>query len=144
MSEKLSERPIREDKVKRLKAKILAEIAQEQEMVKQFMSEDNDALFDKNIEMYYWLTKLKEYIEVEHAFWGYEAMSEADDCIIYQVPERDLDIWLQDHYNFTLNFMLAVADRPWALFDMLNDHYFGYHFTNLIEIMAYEDKEKHK
>ena len=137
--EKLSERPIREEKVKRLKSKILAEIEEEQAYLKFAMSEYKDH-FDAFLEQYYQLMQLKNYIMTEHSFFDYEALSEKDDYIIYQITEKTLDIWLQDDYNFARDFMLRVYDNPWALFDMLNDRYFGYQFTNIFDIIVY-DKE---
>lgn len=139
--DKLSERPIREEKVKRLKSKILAEIEEEQAYLKFAMSEYEDH-FDEFLEQYYQLMQLKNYIMAEHSFWNYEASSEKDDYIVYQITEKTLDIWLQDDYNFARAFMLRVYDNPWELFDMLNDRYFGYHFTNIFDIIVYDKKQE--
>ena len=139
MSEKLSERPIREEKIKRLKEKILAEIEEEHERLRFWMSEDSKH-FDDYVEQYYQLAQLKNYIASEHTLWCYEVMDEKEDYVVYQVTERDLDIWLQDDYNFAMSFMVRICDSPWALFDVLNDGYFGYHFTNLFDRIAYDEK----
>lgn len=139
MSEKLSERPIRAEKIKRLKAKILAEIEEEHELLKLGMSEDSEH-FDEYVECYYQLTQLKNYIASEHAFWTYEAMYEDNDCVIYQITDKTLDIWLQDDYNFVHSFIVKIYGNPWALFEMLNDRYFGYQFTNLLDIIIYDER----
>lgn len=141
MSEKLSERPIREEKIKRLKEKILVEIEEEYERLRFWMSEDSEH-FDNYVEQYYQLAQLKNYITAEHTFWNYEAMYEKDDYVVYQVSEKTLDIWLQDDYNFVIAFMIEVQDRPWALFKMLNDRYFGYQFTNIFAEIAYDKKRR--
>lgn len=143
MSEKLSERPIREEKIKRLKEKILAEIEEEYERLRFWMSEDSEH-FDDYVEQYYQLAQLKNYITSEYALWCYEAMYEKDDYVVYQVSEKTLDIWLQDDYNFVIAFMIEVQDRPWALFEMLNDRYFGYQFTNIFAEIAYDKKKEER
>jgi hypothetical protein len=143
MSEKLSERPIREEKVNRLKTKILAEIEEEHGYLKYLMLDDDD-YFDEHLEQYYQLTQLKYYIQAEDTFFAYEMMSEVHDCIVYQISDEDLNIWLQDDYNFVHSFLTEMFDNPWSLFKRLNDEYFGYHFTNFFEKMAYEEKIKRR
>ena len=139
MSEKLSEQPVRAKKIERLKAKILAEIEEEHEYLKLGMSEDSKH-FDDYVEKYYQLAQLKNYITADNTFWTCEAMYEKEDCVVYQVSDKTLDIWLQDDYNFVHSFMVKIYDRPWALFKMLNDGYFGYQFTNLLDIIIYDDR----
>lgn len=139
MSEKLSERPIREEKIKRLKEKILAEIKEEHELLRFWMSKDSEN-FDYYVERYYQIAQLKNYIMDEYTFWSYEAMDEEYDYVVYQVSEKTLDIWLQDDYNFAIAFMIEAQDNSWALFRMLNDRYFGYQFTNICDEIAYDIK----
>ena len=139
MSEKLSERPIREEKINRLKTKILAEIEEEHELLKFWMSKDSEH-FDYYIEQYYQLVQLKNYIIAENTFWTCEAIYEKEDCVVYQVPDKTLDIWLQNDYTFVSHFMVRISDNPWALFEMLNDHYFGYHFTNILDMIIYDER----
>ena len=141
MSEKLSERPLREEKVSRLKSKIIAEIERTCDNLKYLMFDD-DGYFDEYLEQYYQLTQLKKYIQAENTFFGYTMMSEIHDCIIYWISYEDLNIWLQDDYHFANYFLIEMSNQPWSLFEKLNDKYFGYHFTNFFEKMAYEDKLK--
>ncbi len=143
MSEKLSERPIREEKVNRLKTKILAEIEKEHEYLKYLMLDDDD-YFDEHLEQYYQLTQLKYYIQAEDTFLGYTMMSKTHDCIVYCISDEDLNIWLQDDYRFVNYFLIEMSNQPWSLFEKLNDKYFGYHFTNFFEKMSYEDKLKRR
>ena len=143
MSEKLSERPIRAEKVSKLKTKILAEIEKEHNYLKCLMLDEGDH-FDEHIEQYYQLTQLKYYIQAEDTFFGYEMMSEVHDCIVYQISDEDLNIWLQDDYNFARSFLAEMLYHPCGLFVRLNDKYFGYHFTNFFEKMAYEEKIKRR
>lgn len=143
MSEKLSERPIRAEKVSRLKTKILAEIEKEHDHIKHLMLDEDD-YFDEHLEQYYQLTQLKYYIQAEDTFFGYEMMSDVHDCIVYQISDEDLNIWLQDNYNFVHSFLVEMLDNPWNLFKRLNDRYFGYQFTNFFEKMAYEEKIKRR
>lgn len=141
MSEKLSERPIREEKVNRLKSKIIAEIEKTCGSLKYLMFDDDD-YFDECLEQYYQLTQLKKYIQAEDTFLGYTMMSEAHDRIVYWISDEDLNIWLQNDYHFANYFLIEMSNQPWNLFEKLNDKYFGYHFTNFFEKMSYEDKLK--
>lgn len=143
MSEKLSGRPIREEKVSKLKIKILAEIEKEHNYLKCLMFDDDD-YFDEHLEQYYQLTQLKYYIQAEDTFFCYEMMSDVHDCIVYQISDQDLNIWLQDDYSFVHSFLTEMFDNPWNLFKRLNDKYFGYHFTNFFEKIAYEEKIKRR
>ena len=143
MSEKLSERPLREEKVNILKTKIIAEIEKACGSLKYLMFDD-DGCFDEYLEQYYQLIQLKCYIQSEDTFLGYTMMSEAHDCIVYWISDEDLNIWLQDDYHFANYFLIGMENQPWSLFEKLNDKYFGYHFTNFFEKMAYEKKIKRR
>jgi hypothetical protein len=122
-----------------LKEKILAEIKEEHELLRFWMSKDSEN-FDCYVERYYQIAQLKNYIMEEYTFWSYEAMDEEYDYVVYQVSEKTLDIWLQDDYNFVIAFMIEAQDNSWALFGMLNDRYFGYQFTNIFDEIAYDIK----
>ena len=140
MNEKLSEKSIRMDKVAKLKSKILKEIAEEQEDIKLLINDcEND--LDMLIEEYYQLLQLKKYVEDDNSFCRYEAIHGDIDVIIYSVSSEEIDIWLQEDYNFVVCFMSKVREMPEAIFGMLNDDYFGYQFTNIFDKIAYDKKK---
>lgn len=150
MNEKLSEKSIRMSKVVELKAKIIKEIAEEHDEIKLLIGDcknDFDMLgdcendFDMLVEEYYQLLQLKKYVEDDNSFCRYEAIHGDIDVIIYSVSSEEIDIWLQDDYNFVACFMDKVREMPEAIFGMLNDDYFGYQFTNIFDKIAYDKKK---
>ena len=142
MSEKISNIPIREDKVKRLKAKILTEIEEELSVIKTEMNEylSNDDVFDYIVKRSFALLHLKQYIEREHTFMSYEAQYPDNDIIVYMVSDKYLEIWLQEDYSFVFNFLFEVEENGFNIFPLLTDHYFGYHFTNIFDSILYDKK----
>ena len=140
MNEKLSEKSIRAEKVAKLKVKILKEITEEQSEIKLLMDDCGNA-FDMLVEEYYQLLQLKKYVEDDNSFCRYEAMYGDIDVIIYSVSSEEIDIWLQEDYNFVVCFMSKVREIPEAIFRMLNDDYFGYQFTNIFDKIEYDKKK---
>ena len=76
MNEKISDKPIREDKIKRLKEKILTEITDELNFIKEGMREclSNDKAFSFLVKRSFALLNLKEYIDSENVFQSFEAL----------------------------------------------------------------------
>lgn len=140
MREKISDMPIREDKVKRLKTKILTEIEKELEIIKVEMNEylSNDDVFDYLVKRSFALLYLKQYIEEEYTFMSYEYQDK--DIIIYMVSDKYLEIWLQEDYSFVFNFLFEAEENGFNIFPLLTDHYFGYHFTNIFDSILYDKK----
>lgn len=141
MPEKISESHIREEKVRKLKEKILEEIKKEQNVLR-FMMTENNCDFDEYATKYYQLMQLKEYMESKAAFCQYEVYDENKDYVVYTVDSKLLDIWLQKKYNFALQFLHNLKRCPDELFETLNNDYFGHHFTNMYDIIAYDEKQE--
>lgn len=146
MNEKISDKPIREDKIKRLKEKILTEITDELNFIKEEMREclSNDKAFNFLVKRGFALLTLKEYIDSEYVFQSFEAIFPDEDIIIYKVSDRDLSIWLQDDYSLVHNFLYRAVDYEYDVFPLLNDRYFGYDFTNIFDVVLYEKKIKER
>lgn len=142
MAEKISESHVREEKVRKVKEKILTEIKKEQERAKWLMQHGNKSMFDVFVEEYYHLMQLKNYMENKNSFSECETMVKDNDYVVYTVATVNIDIWLQENYNFTRNFLSEVEERPWALYEMLTDEYFGYHFTSILEKAMYDQQNK--
>ena len=145
MYEKISETPIREEKIKRLKAKILAEIDKRLEILKKYLAENQEFImedFEYCITESFVLLKLKEYVEYEYSFQTYEAKYPEYDKIVYRVSDRELEVWLQDDYYFIGGFLVDVEENQGNVFPLLNDHYFGYRFTNIFDYIHYDEKIK--
>lgn len=145
MQERISDEPIRKEKVKRLKEKILAEIEKEFENKKKRMSiyedyEDFELFIKESFAMLY----LKQYVEKEYSFMSFEAKYYNEDIVIYMVSDRELEVWLQDDYSFLYSFLYEAEQRDYNVFSMLNDNYFGYSFTSVIDYILYDKRKEIK
>ena len=151
MNEKISDKPIREEKIKRLKEKILKEIEEELERGKRDLTYDltngieDEYEFKYVIHTMHYLYKLREFVNWEHSFNMIYAEYYNFDIVIYAVSMREIDIWLQDDYNFVTQFLFnANYDDNVIVEHMLNDEYLGINFTNIFDAIAYDEKQKTK
>ena len=151
MNEKISDKPIREDKIKRLKEKILKEIEEELERGKRDLTYDltngieDEYEFKYVIHTMHYLYKLREFVNWEHSFNMIYAEYYNFDIVIYAVSIREIDIWLQDDYNFVTQFLFnANYDDNVIVEHMLNDEYLGINFTNIFDAIAYDEKQKNE
>ena len=151
MNEKISDKPIREAKIKRLKEKILKEIEEELERGKRDLTYDltngieDEYEFKYVIHTMHYLYKLREFVNWEHSFNMIYAEYYNFDIVIYAVSMREIDIWLQDDYNFVTQFLFNVNyDDNVIVEHMLNDEYLGINFTNIFDAIAYDEKQKTK
>ena len=149
MYEKISEIPIREEKIKKLKEKILAEIdkylLRNRRYMKVYLTDNEDVIedWDFMITQEFSLLRLKEYIENGNTFWSIEVRYEEEDIIVYQVSDRELNIWLQEDYNFVSNFLCKIEFEGFSgVYKILDDRYFGYEFTNIFDEILYDDRMK--
>ena len=151
MNEKISEKHIREEKIKRLKEKIYSEI---DDITKRLRREMYQLLFVDNTDEYFeddweylisngfYLIKLKEYIDNPMVFQTIIAEYKDDDIVIYQVSDENLDIWLQDDFNFVLTFINNMEFRERRnVYEILNDKYFEYNFVSIFEKVRLKQKK---
>lgn len=149
MYEKISEIPIREEKIKKLKTKILTEIdkytKRTHEYIKQYLKNNKIILedWDFMITEEFSLLRLKDFIEQPGLFQTFESRYDDKDIIIYQVSDEDLNIWLQYDYDFTFNFLCKIKHEGFCdVYEILNDGFFGYGFTNIFDKIQYQDRLK--
>ena len=148
MYEKISDAPIREEKVRKLKAKICSEIDNISKHVrKEIKRLSVDASKEKSqewnffIAREYALMRLREYIDGIYTFQSIEAEYTNEDIVAYQVSDENLNIWLQEDYNFTSNFLYKIEYEGFCnLHELLNDRFFGYEFINIVDKANYEAK----
>lgn len=142
MSERISDKLIREEKVKKLKTKILKEIEQESNRIKAEIDDSEEfEEFEFLNSLLFALFKLKRYVEKEYSFMNYEAQYLEADIIIYTISEENLDIWLQEEYYFVGNFLIKAEENSFNVFPLLNDHYFGHHFTNILDKIIFSERK---
>lgn len=142
MYEKISDEIIRIEKVKKLKRKILSEINVRLNKYRNMTSKiPNDKGYEICIKQSFALLKLKEYIEDKYSFMDYQCRDSSRDIVIYTISDKDLNIWLQEDYSFTINFLIKAESVDYDIFQLLNDEYFGYSFTNIRESILYDKKQ---
>ena len=142
MYEKISDEIIRIEKVKKLKRKILSEINVRLNKYRNLTSKiPNDKGYEICIKQSFALLKLKEYIEDKYSFMDYQCRDSSRDIVIYTISDKDLNIWLQEDYSFTINFLIKAESVDYNIFQLLNDEYFGYSFTNICESIFYDKKQ---
>ena len=144
--EKISEKHLREEKVKKLKEKILVEIKEYSDdarrYIKNFPADGNEKRWKSLVSREFTLLKLKEFIQKKDCFLRARKIYPEDDIIIYTIPDKNLNIWLQEDYKFVSNFLFNAVDC--SVFDLLNDDYFAYEHTSIIEHAMYDEKQKEK
>lgn len=144
--EKISEKHLREEKVKKVKEKIFAEIEEwlndAKHIIKISLENNDEEEFNFWVTRAFNLARLKEYMQMENCFLSYHAMYDDQDTIVYRIPDKNLNIWLQDGYNFVSRF-LGDSDHA-DVFDLLNDNYFAYKHISIIEEIVYDKKQEEK
>lgn len=142
--EKISEIPVREEKVKKLKEKILKEIGKEIERCKEDLIYDltqemDEELFEMTIKIMHGIYELKKYVENKHSFMRYLYKYNDNDIIIYDVPMRNIDIWLQDDYSFIQRLISEIEDGL-IIETVLSDSYFGTEYISVFDLAIYNEK----
>ena len=131
MYEKISDEIIRIKKVKKLKRKILSEI---DDLLSKYRNGLSENLSDRGFEFFvrrsFALLELKKYVETEYSFMSYEVKDYKNDIVVYIVSDKDLNVWLQEDYSFAISFLIQAEDVDYNVFQLLNDKYLGYNFTN--------------
>lgn len=145
--EKISEIPVREEKVKKLKEKILKEIEKEIERCKDgfvyYLTKDmdNDG-FEFITETLHRLYKLRDYVNWEYSFMGEYERYYDKDIIIYKINIDLINLWLEDDFSFINTFLFNIEHDDLTVEYILNDKYFGIDFTNIITWCLYKEKLK--
>lgn len=75
---------------------------------------------------------------------------EDKDIRIYVINDLYLNIWLQDDYSFVdtflykLEFETKIECSYSNMYPYLNDNYFGYNFTDIVDEVLYKQKLQKK
>ena len=148
MVEKISEISIRKEKVNRLKEKILKEINEELESFKNDLKYDmTNGIkyideFEYTISHMHYLFRLRDYINQDYVFTTVINKDDKLDRVVYQVPIMEIEIWLQDNFNFVRHFLHKIDYNGYIVETLLNEEYFGFKFTDIFDKIAYKDKLK--
>lgn len=145
--EKISNIPIRREKIRRLKEKITMEIEKEIELCKKDLIYDltvkiDKEEFDNTIEIIHRLNKLKEYIDYDWSFMCDTYKDSKRDIIVYEVSIKNIDIWLQDDYVF-INKIISDTRDGLIIENALNDdYYFAYEYLSIFDTLIYDERGK--
>lgn len=146
MYEEIKNKQERLEKIEKLKEKILKEIERENKLLKKELfclsNENNDSKeYDDLVTKSYQLIELKKYIQDENSFCSIQFR----DCItgdtIYFVSIKNINIWLDESYNFVSNYLSKLENKEYILFELLDDQYFGKHFTHIFDEMRFDRKQ---
>ena len=120
-------------------------LARNRRDMKVYLTDNEDVIEDWDfiISQEFTLLRLKDFIKNEYTFWSIEARYEEEDIIVYQVSDRDINIWLQDDYRFVNSFLDKMELEGYCdVYQILNDRYFGYEFTDIFDEIKYDEKMK--
>ena len=146
--EKISDELKRQEKVNRLKSKILSDINKKIDVCKRELHSDatSDEDYSFWVYRYFYLLELKKYIENKYTFMCCTYECEDKDIRIYIINDLYLNIWLQDDYSFVdtflykLEFETKIECSYSNMYPYLNDNYFGYNFTDIVDEVLYKQK----
>lgn len=138
---KYSEKHIREEKVQKLKEKILKELEQKMYERKQMLAfalkeDHDDELIGRDVLELACLIQFKNYVEnYERAFLERESWSEERDFINYTIDNNYIDVYLQEDFDFTHAFLFKCSMNGYNAHLLLSkgDDTFSYNFITLIE-----------
>lgn len=135
MIEKIPDQIHREEKIAKLKKKILNEIDSllERFKVEAAQAECSMENFEFAAKNSFALIKLREYINNPASFnqmWN--------NC--YIIRDLHIDMWLLEDYTFAFDFLGNVEENDYNVFPLLNDKFFELYFTNIVDEVLYEQK----
>lgn len=149
MYEKISETAIRQSKINTLKTKIHKEIEKYtssiRENMKILLEEEviNPDMWDYCVNVAFFLTQLTEFVDWEGAFQNKEAEYPMKDAVVYTISIDEIDIWLQEEFNFVSHLLFVVKhDDGFAnIAGYLDDRFLSRGLLNIFERTLYEQKQ---
>lgn len=149
--EKTSNQHLRLAKVQKLREKIISEIegfsnCHQENLRILCLSGDNKQFseyYRRAAKVEVELIYLKQYVNSESFFMDFVMRDEVNDITIYVVPDKHLDMYLEDEFLFTFNFLSKISNIDiWNLNHYLNDKFFAFHFISTFEEVLYDKKIK--
>lgn len=129
----------RKEKVDKLKAKIIKEIHQELDDLKEYLvyyltKVMDETEFENTIKSMYALYRLRDYVLDKHSFM----QKYSSGC--YIIIDESIDIWLYDGFNFASEFVFKLDE--YDVNEMhLNDEWFEYDFMSILDRILYREKK---
>lgn len=146
MYDKYSEMHLRQEKVNKLKSKLLAEIDEELKKVFMGLREFYEPEIDKEwvigtrySQRLHNLFVLKHYLEYERSFMDFHNIYEEQDIIVYKLSDRMLDIY--SNMDMALIRILTALETSGGIVEeMMDDQSFEHGLLTTLEIMIEEKK----
>lgn len=148
--EKISEESIRKQKIDEIKSKGRKEILERKMLLKQNISDfDNIEVIDKLIKEYYALIVLENYFNDETSMMQFEAKYYKEGTVIYTIPIKYLNIWLESGSIISKYLTFALSNDDFdgeaeLIMPYLSDNIIGYgsRFITAIDSILYDEKHK--
>lgn len=121
----------RDKKIIKLKKKILKEINSLLEMYKAEASQTE--IFEFAVKNSFALIKLRDYTCNPASFnqmWNKSNI----------ISDLHIDMWLQENYSFTFNFLYNAEEHNYNIIPLLNDNFFELYFTDIVDEALYKQK----
>lgn len=125
----------RDKKIIKLKKKILKEIDSLLERYKAETIQTNFSMetFEFVVKNSFALIKLRDYTCNPASFnqmWNNG----------YIISDLHIDMWLQENYSFTFNFLYNAEEHNYNIIPLLNDNFFELYFTDIVDEALYKQK----
>lgn len=121
----------RDEKIAKLKKKILNEI---DSLLERYKAEASQAeSFEFAVKNSFALIKLRDYINNPVSFnqiWNNG----------YIISDLHIDMWLQEDYSFTFNFLYIAEEHNYNIIPLFNDNFFELYFTDIVDEALYKQK----
>lgn len=144
MREKYSDFDKRKTKVEKLKEKIRNEIKEAKSLYGERLdfilkNKNENSFLEKNnyreaLKILFYLERLDIFLDNERAFMDYIEYSKTLDYIIYKIPIKDINVWLNENFNFIDAFLYKLEKIVQGEFD---DSFFSCNFLTLYDYEQY-------
>lgn len=146
--EKLSDQEVRIKLINKFKEKIFKEIEKNMkndlQLIKSYTYSDIENMESDQYNEFKYLSKkisiclfMREWI-MKNSFMSTIKVSEEDDCVIYKISSRHLELWLQDDYDFMWNLIDRFGYDTLHLTDEMLEN----KFTSIIDEALFTEKKK--
>lgn len=145
MSEKLSEMPIRQEKVNQLKTKLLGEVSEELNHYFEMLHENKfvagDEHAEKIITRMHNLYELQAFLNWEEGFMCAHNVYPEVDVIVYKLDSNTIDWMLQEEHLLNhILFYIEHSRQPAEL--VLSDRFFQYDVFSTFDKIAWDKKKE--
>lgn len=145
MSEKLSEMPIRQEKVNQLKTKLLGEVSEELNHYFEMLHENKYDVGDKHakkiITRMHNLYELQTFLNWDGAFMYTHNVYENLDEIVYELSSNTLDWMLQEEFLLS-HILFRIEDSKAPVEAVLSDTFFQYEVFGVFDKIEWDKKKE--